>query len=159
MDVAASLERIIRWVMRETVYHAQYIATVQAQHSDGSLDLLPDDERVRGTGLSNVPMRLGLPGVDVRVVVGARVLLGFEGGNPNLPYAGMWDPSAIESISFDGGSAPIARVGDPVVVFWPPSVPITGVVSAAPPGAFTGTLTITSPGSGIIDSGAPRVRA
>lgn len=155
-----SLERFIRWVMRDTLYLGKYGSTVQRQHEDDSLDLLPDDDRVRGTGLSRVPIRHGLPGVRVRVTPGARVLLGFEAGDPRRPFVADWGPSSIEAILFDDGNAPIARVGDAVQCFWPPAVSVTGsVVIGVIPCAFTGTLTITSPGTGIIQSGAPRVRA
>lgn len=153
-----ALSRFIRWVMRDTTYHASYPATVQSQSADDSLDLLPDDERVRGTGLSSVPIRHGLPGVRVRVAVGARVLLGFEAGDPRRPYAGLWEPGSIEEILFDGGTAPVARQGDAVQVFWP--TPLTAGGSATIGGqAFVGTLIVTGPSAGVIQTGAARVKA
>lgn len=155
-DPRGAIEAFIRWVMRDVVFLGTYEATVERQHADGSLDLLPDDARVRGTGTSNVPLRHGLPGVDVRVVVGSRVLLGFVGGDRRRPYAALWAPGSIESISFDGGEASVARAGDSVTVFWPPSCPVVGTIGGLP---FTGTMTITSPSVGLIDAGAQRVRA
>jgi hypothetical protein len=94
--------------------------------------------------------------VRVRVQVGARVMIGFESGDPRKPYAAMWEPGSIESISFDGGESPIARVGDTVTVDWPPSLQFVGLLGGL---AFTGTMTVTSPSVGVIDSGAQRVRA
>lgn len=152
----AALERIIRWVMRDTLYHGTYSSTVQLQHEDDSLDLLPDDSRVRGTGLGHVPIRHGLPGVRVRVSAGARMMLGFENGDPRAPYAALWEPGAIESISFDGGTRPIARKGDPVACFWPPSLAITGLLGGI---AFAGAITIATPSPGIIDGGKDNVLA
>lgn len=155
-DPSSTLARIIRFVMRDTLYHAQYISTVQSQDSDGNLDLLPDDERVRGTGLSRVPIRYGIPGVKARVVAGARVTLAFEAGDPSRPFAALWDPGAIEEISFNDGRAPVARLGDYVTIFWPASCQVSGLLG---PLTFNGLMTITSPSVGIIRAGAPKVRA
>lgn len=160
MDPVEGLEAFIRRVMRRTPYHAKYVAVVQRQHDDDSLDLLPDDASIRGTGLSRVELRHGLPGVRVRVTPGSRVLLAFEAGNPAKPRATLWESGSIEDIRFDGGTAPLARVGDPVRCFWPPSVPFTGTVTiGGVPSAIAGTMTITSAGVGVIESGAERVKA
>jgi len=155
-DPRAALAAFIRNVMRNTRYHAQYPATVQGQPTDSTLDLLPDDTSVRGLGLSNVPIRHGLPAVTVKVLVGSRVLLGFEAGDPQRPYAALWSASSIEYISFAGGDKPVARIGDAVTCFWPPSVPITGTVGG---NALVGTMTITSPAPAVIGSGAQKFRA
>jgi len=155
VDPIDALEAFVRRVMRRTAYHAQHVAVVQRQHDDDSLDLLPDSDDIRGTGLSRVPIRHGLPGVRVRVAVGSRVLLTFEGGNPTAPRATLWEAGAVEEIRFNDGSAPIARVGDPVRCFWPASVPVVGTLNGL---AFTGTMTIASPGVGVIESGAAKVK-
>lgn len=155
-DARAALERLIQWVTRDHLYLAQYECTVERQHDDYTLDLLPDDERIRGTGLSRVEIRHGLPGVLVRVAVGSRILLGFTAADPKRPYASLWSAEAIESLSFNGGTAPVARVGDAVTVYWPASVAVVGTINLLP---FNGTLTITSPSVGVIESGAPRVLA
>lgn len=154
-EILAQFERMVRAIMRDTRYHAQYACRVEAQ-SGQFLDLLPDDETIRGTGLQRVPLRHGLPGVTVKVVPGSRVLLGFESGDRRKPYAALWDSASIEEISFDGGQAPIARMGDSVTIFWPPTVQVVGFLG---PLAFTGTMTITSPSVGQIAAGAERVRA
>jgi hypothetical protein len=156
-DPKDALARFVRFIMRDTVYLGTYAATVQAQHADDTLDLLPDDERVRGNGLTNVPIRHGLPGVRVRVVVGSRLSLGFENGDPRRPFAALWEPGAIELISFNGGTQRIARQGDPVTCFWPPAAVITGTITGF--GAFRGTITLGSPVPGIIEDGAERVLA
>jgi hypothetical protein len=154
MTIDQSLAKFVRWVMRDTTYHRVFPCSVQGQSSDlATLDLLPDDTDIRGTGLQQVHIRHGLPGVQVKVPVGARVLLGFEAGDPERPYAALWEPGAIEQIIFDHGTKPLARKGDAVTCFWPPSVPITGTVG---PAALEGSLTITSPAPGIIAAGAER---
>jgi len=160
-DPTRALARFIRWVMRDTLYHAQFVATVQGQGDDYTLELLPDDERVRGTGLSNVPIRHGLPGVTVRVKTGARVLLGFEAGDPSKPFASLWEPGSLEAIEFDGGQSPIARVGDIATVFFPAAMPVAAAgVLGGVPFSFTGTFaTVGTPGVAIIENGAPRAKA
>jgi len=152
----SALAKFIRFVMRDTRYHALYPCTVEAQAADGTLDLTPDDEAIRGTGLQAVPIRHGLPGVRVKVKQGARLLLGFEAGDPTRPFAALWEPGAIEEISIDGGTKPVARAGDAATCFWPPSVAVTGTT---PVGAFVGTMTITSPAPAILAAGAPRFKA
>jgi hypothetical protein len=156
MDPKSRLANFIRWVMRDTIYHGTYECTVERQHDDDSLDLLPDDERVRGTGLSRVELWHGLPGVRVKVVVGSRVLLAFRNGDPTKPYASLWQRGSIEEISFDGGQSPIARQGDAVAVYWPPSLTIVGAI---PAGALTGTVTIGTQSAGVIQTGATKVLA
>jgi len=160
-DSRTALERFIRWVMRDTLYLAQYECEVQGQAEDYTLDLLPADERIRGTGLSNVPIRHGLPGVTVRVPVGASVLLGFEGGDPRSPFASLWDPDSIDAIEFNGGKSPVARVGDTATVAFPPLVTITGVGTlGAAPFTFSGCQgAIVSPGVAVIETGAKRAKA
>lgn len=159
MDPREALDRIIRFVTRETLYLRSFECTVEIDHGDNTLDLLPDDARVRGTGLSRVPIRHGLPGVTVRVATGSRVLLGFVEGDPRKPFASLWQPGSIEEVSFDGGQASVARVGDIVVCTWPASLAFTGALTGPVSGTIAGTLTIGTQSSGTIQSGAARVRA
>jgi hypothetical protein len=156
MDVPESLQKVIRWVMRDTLYLGRFASTVQQQNGDDTVDILPDDERVRGNGTQNVKILHGLPGVTVRVRQGARVELGFENGDPARPFVALWEPGSLESISFDGGTRPVARKGDPVVIYWPPGFMIQGVLGALP---FSGAVTISTPSAGIIDGGKDNVTA
>jgi hypothetical protein len=154
-DPRKHLERFIRWVMRDVTYLATYVCTVERQHDDGSLDLLPDDERVRGMGLSGIPVKHGLPGVDVRAVTGSRVLLGFVNGDPRQPYAALWSASSIESITIGGaGAAPAARQGDAVEVLLPPAI-FSGTIGGVPAsGVLTFPLVKTM---GVITAGSGKV--
>jgi hypothetical protein len=145
------LLRLIRAALAPTRYHAQYVCEVLEQSSDWkTLDLLPDDLSMRGSGLQEVPIWHGLPGFDVKVVKGSRVMLGFENGDPTKPYAALWETGQVERVRFMGGEAPVARMGDPVTVYWPATMSITGAI---PAGAFTGEIAITTPGIGVIDDG------
>lgn len=98
----SALERVIRWVVRDTMFLGQYTASVIRQAADGSLDLLPDDDRLRSSGLQAVPIRHGLPGVTVEVPVGERVLLAFDAGDPAKPYAALWHAGQATKIIFSG---------------------------------------------------------
>lgn len=118
--------------------HAWYASEVVAQAADGSLDLrLIGTSAVAkrfGAGWSRVPIRYGVPGVRAAVKVGARALLGFEGGDAQAPIAIVTDGGSLDSITISAESQvtvlapkivaaaaeskaiPTARQGDPVVV-------------------------------------------
>lgn len=92
---------------------ALYPARVVAQSADKTrLDLQPDDARI--PPCAGVPIRHGLPGVTVTVAAGARVLLGYAAGDPMQPYAALWEAGSVVSLSVNGGSTRVARVGDTV---------------------------------------------
>jgi hypothetical protein len=95
--VAGVIESVVGWRID---YGRLYPAKVIAQNGDGSLELYPDDELVRGSGISQVPIRHGLPGVTVKVNAGARVALFFENGDPKKPAVALWpDGSSCKEIS------------------------------------------------------------
>lgn len=94
----AALDALIRWTTREQPYLRLYPATVRAQAADGTLDLEPDDAAIRGTGLSGVPIRHGIPGVTVEISAGQRIMLGFEAGDPRRPYAALWRTSGTAKL-------------------------------------------------------------
>jgi hypothetical protein len=100
-----SLERLVRWVMRDTIYLTTYSAQVIRQAADGTLDLLPDDIRLQSSGLQGVPIRHGLPGVTVEVPAGERVLLGFDSGDPARPYCCLWHEGQAMKVRIGGTEA------------------------------------------------------
>lgn len=92
---------------------ALYPARVVAQSADRlTLDLQPDDARI--PPCAGVPIRHGIPGVTVTVASGSRVLLGYAAGDPMQPYAALWEAGSVVSLSVNGGSTRVARVGDTV---------------------------------------------
>jgi len=101
--VKTYLARIVDDVMRRVDWYAWYPARVLGQSEDGTLELRPDNPRV--PGLSKVPLRLGVPGVRVNVLPGARVLVGFEGGDPSRPVASLWERQSCVEIALDPSSA------------------------------------------------------
>lgn len=147
-----SLAAFVRWVMRDVTYHKLYPATVQGQDADGLLDLYPEATEIRGSGLSKVPIRHGLPGVTVRVPNGASVLLGFENGDPRRPYAALWLPGSTTEVVFDNGTQAVARENDTVRVTVPAN---TFLVSAQAGVPNPSPIELT----GVITSGNAKLRA
>ena len=78
--------------------------------------MLPDNAALKGTGLTNVPIRTGIPGAKATVAPGAKCLLGFEEGDPQKPYVALWGENVVISLAFANGVLPIARQGDSVIV-------------------------------------------
>ena len=107
--VKGAFRALVRLAMRRIDYVALYPAKVAAQNQDGTLELMPEHSKV--PPMSKVPIRLGIPGATVRVSAGARVLVGFENGDPKRPYAGLWDTASLVEFVIDGGSNAVARVG------------------------------------------------
>lgn len=50
----------------------------------------------------------------VKVVAGARVLLGFEAGDPARPVATLWESGSITELVVNGATTGAARSGDSV---------------------------------------------
>lgn len=123
------MDQFLAGVRQEIAYTKLYPSTVVAQNADLTLQLLPDDARMRGAGLDNVHIRYGLPGFEVHVREGATVMLGFEGGNPAMPYASLWDTSAnaVDYVEFkkNSTSSPFVRVGDEIEAVLPMGLPLT----------------------------------
>ena len=108
-----SLEAIIEAIVgRRLDYHALYPCTVASQAADRTVDLIPDDTRIKGSGQSGIKIRSGVPGFTFTVPAGTRVLLGFESGDPRRPYATLWDEGAVTETVYDGGTEDVARTGD-----------------------------------------------
>lgn len=128
-----SMETIVRHFNAGEVYRAIHPCTIITQNDDDTLELQPDSDAL--PGLSHVPMRLGVPGIRVRVADGSRVDLAFEGGHPSRPVATLWD-TATATIEFNGPNRalpatlqPVARKEDPVSIG-----SITAAAVTSPPG-------------------------
>ncbi len=81
---------------------AFYRAQVVSASSDGkTLDVKPEDTRI--SAHQQVPIRVGIPGATAVVTPGAVVMLGWDGGNPKLPYCvPHWESGAtVTKLTFD----------------------------------------------------------
>lgn len=92
----AGMDAVVQALTARVDYMALYPSRVVKDNGDGTLELVPDNTKL--PGLSRVPMRLGIPGVDVKVNAGTRVLLGFEAGNPGMPVATLWEKESLKEI-------------------------------------------------------------
>ena len=102
--------RLLAPLRRRVDYQALYAARVVAQAGDGTLELLPDDERV--PPCRGVPIRCGLPGVRALVPAGARVLLTYEAGDPRRPVAALWELGEVTELTVNASTRRVARTDD-----------------------------------------------
>lgn len=145
----AAFERLLGRLTRRVDYLGLYPARVVAQRADGALDLVPDSPRV--APCQGVPYRT-LRGLSVEVSAGARVLLGYEGGDPSRPYALTWEIGDATSVRVNGGTRSAARDGDSVSV----TIPAGAVLVSSPGGPIPSPAPITL--SGTITSGTTALR-
>jgi hypothetical protein len=131
---------------------ALYPAKAVAQNADGTLEVVPEDQRI--PSMAKVPIRTGVPGVAVKIAPGARVLVGFAGGNPKAPIAYVWEGATVTelkvsatAIILNDGATPVAKEGSACTFTL--ACPNTGGGIAAP---VTGTISV---GAG---SGSPSVK-
>lgn len=84
-----SLFALVRAANPTVDYYAFYRATVVSQTGDGRyVDVRPDSPKI--PGMSKVPLKLGLPGATAKFSGGAKVLVGWEDGDPRFPVAIMF---------------------------------------------------------------------
>jgi hypothetical protein len=89
--ILARFRSVARGAVPDIDYKTTYRAKVLRQHSNKTrLDLAPTDPRL--PQMSNVPLKVGVPGLQVTITGGHFVLLGWENGRPDRPYASLWDP-------------------------------------------------------------------
>lgn len=102
---SAIMEAAARATEASRAYAQWYPARVVRQAEDGSLELYPDDPKIRGNGLTHVPLRHGLPGCSVKLKSDARVLLFFEQGDPKMPAAALFPGEAgVDVIRLHAGT-------------------------------------------------------
>ncbi len=150
---------------------ALYPAEVVTQDADGLVSVRADDARL--PPVSGVPIRHGIPGVTVEVEKGARVLLGFDAGQPDRPFVALWNSGGLKALKIeasgtvtvkadsvilgdDKDARPVARIGDAVQLVLMPSTPVVGTLSGAP---FAGALTLPGTMFGVILAGAKNTKA
>lgn len=97
---------------------AFYRAQVVSASSDGkTLDVQPEDKRV--SPHQQVPIRVGIPGAVAVVTPGAVVMLGWDGGNPKLPYCvPHWESGAtVTKLTLNAQALELAGNGHPLPLF------------------------------------------
>ncbi len=84
----AALRGAVKAAQQPIDYLAQYFGTVVSQTGD-RIDVKPTDARI--PSMAGVPLFGGLPGWEMKTFPGGRVLIGWSGGDPSLPYALAFD--------------------------------------------------------------------
>jgi hypothetical protein len=113
-------------------YQTFYRAQVLRQHGNGNrLDLKPTDPRL--PQMSNIPLKVGVPGLEVTITPGHFVLVAWENGRPDQPYATLWDPGEL-------GTTPIKLTLNAATVELGGAValPVQGVLTGEATDPFTG---------------------
>lgn len=156
--IYAALARMVRTATASLDYGALYACDVEAQRSDGTLDLKPTN--IKLPPMTGVPIRYGIPGVTVKVKPAARVLMGFDGFDPSRPYAALWSPDSLLELTIDAAtkvtvSAPIVDVSATTATIDATSVTIAGGVQGI---ARIGDTVQAGPFAGVITSGSLKVK-
>jgi hypothetical protein len=136
---------------------------------DGSPSAAPD--------LVEVVVWPGMAGLSAEHNLGSNVLVAFiatPDGN-QAPFVFSFDPTKLPlsvtldasgevqigptaaTVSLAGGGPPIARVGDTVLIYFPPILPFSAVTETGI--AMTGTITIPGPGLGSIQTGSSKANS
>jgi hypothetical protein len=89
--VRAAMDSFLRKVRAESEYAYRYRCRVARQNGNGTVDVEVDDARMKGRGVGGCRIRLGIPGARVAVPPGARCLVGWDDGDPALPYVDGWE--------------------------------------------------------------------
>ena len=151
------LERSLEPIRREVDFSRPYLCRVTAQNADGTVALMPLDDRMKGRGLDKVKVRPGIP-AEVKVPVGARCILEFAAGKPDDPQVTGWETTDLTELRIGGGELAVGRQGDIVTVFLDyvalnliaaaltsPTVGAFAVVSAPGPVVFVPFTPLTMP--------------
>lgn len=159
---------LVQWLMARlgmqlvpSVDHlALYPAKVVAQNGQ-TVDVQCDDRRVGD--LSSVPLQLGIPDCEVTVSAGARVLVGWHGGDARKPFVLLWESGATATeIKIHSGTKGAARTDDTLtassaLATWAQAVE-AGIPTGTPP-ATTFALAAGLPGGlGDIHGGSTTVK-
>lgn len=153
----AALFGLANHALRRVDHFATYSAKVIRQMGDGRLEIRADDPRFRG--LAAVAMRPGVHGITTTVRQGARILFGFENGDPRRAVATGWESGNPERLTIeadaiklgagavkgivrkdDRGYGGIVQAAGNIVTFQDPDGNVLGTLTFAIAG---GAITIT----------------
>jgi len=142
IDTERGLQSAISTIAKQAIpgidYFALYDANVNSQSTDKTtVDVTPGDPRL--PGMQRVPLRHGVPGLSAQVVPGSKLRIGWDRGNPQLPFAALWDGGeTVLSLSI-GSSA------DNVLTKTDMTNLISAIVTMASTGNSGGPLTFVAP--------------
>lgn len=85
-----ALRALARGAIPETLYARVWRAKLKHQQSSLRVDVEPYDSRL--PPMANVPLKVGGPGVEVKIAPGHDVAVGWEDARPDRPYCTLWTP-------------------------------------------------------------------
>jgi hypothetical protein len=151
--VLGPIQQIIQKEIAPFRFFGRYEYTI-SNPSEKTIDCAPTDTALGLPDLQAVP----LASDSIAAYAppdGGKAHIMFVNGQPTQPVC-VWTEGQPTAAQILGGPNPVARLGDQVTVFLPPTLPIVGV-STAPPGPFTGTILVANPITGIVSGGSAQV--
>jgi hypothetical protein len=154
-SIRGAMGAFLRKVRAAGDFSNTYRCKVDRQNSDGSVDVTVTDDRMKGRGVGRCKVRVGIPLATLKINTGATCLVGWEDGNPQLPYVSHFEQGAsATSVQVGDNSRGVAYVGATVTVPWPPVLPFSGTVGGLP---AAGVITVVEAGVGIIETGSDKL--
>lgn len=147
-----ALTQFVASKVAPTRFYGRYAYTISNPTST-TVDASPKDGALGLPSLQNVPL-VGDSISSYTPPSGGDCHIMFLDGQATKPVC-VWTAGNASSINLDGGQQPVARLGDQVQCFLPPTLPISGTVT--PGGPFTGVITVVNPISGVVTGGSTSV--
>lgn len=107
----AALGAAVQDEARAMAYGFCYPCTVLKDWGDMTLDLQPDDSELL-PALEKISLRLGLPGVRIKLKAGARVWLAFDNAEADKPLCYLFETGQIEKFEMTTGLGQTINVDD-----------------------------------------------
>jgi hypothetical protein len=143
--IMAAIRAIIRAEFPRMRYLGKFeyvISSVNGESPSYTVDCSPVDSTIGLPDLSAVAIQPSVSGVTGTPTSGMICVVEFLDANPAKARI-----TGIPSL----GANPIARLGDQVQSFLPPTLPIVGTLAGSP---FSGFITVVNPISGTITQGS-----
>jgi hypothetical protein len=139
------LNSIVDQRVSPTRFYGRYRYTI-SNPSTSTVDASPMDQTIGLPGLTGVP--LDSDSISTYVPPnGGECHIMFADGRPTMPRV-VWTAGTATVVNVLGGSVPVARQGDQVTCFLPPTLPINGLINGSE--TLVGTVVIPNPISGSI---------
>jgi hypothetical protein len=147
--ILEALRAIIREEFPRLKYAGEFlyaITEVTGEPPNVKISCSPVDQTIGLPDLNSLPCQPDLSGITSIPTAGLNCVIVFLNCDPTLPRI-----KGVDSL----GINPVARLGDQVTVFLPPTLAIQGIGSTT--GPFAGSITVLNPVTGVISQGSGQV--
>jgi len=98
---------IITDKLHKNTLQSSYSVTIDSQDGDGNLSVVPDDPRIKGGGMSKLPIRYGTANLKVESIPqGTKATVQFDSSDPEKPYvSGFHVSTAQDAINIFGNTS------------------------------------------------------